>query len=71
MTKYVGAIDVVSQIIVAIDDDRAIFGTFDDVETQLKRYEDIVDLALLYSPHYGLSDADVHENETAILRLTS
>jgi alkanesulfonate monooxygenase SsuD/methylene tetrahydromethanopterin reductase-like flavin-dependent oxidoreductase (luciferase family) len=51
-------------------EDRAVFGTLDDVEAQLKRYEDVVDLALFYSPHYGLSEAEVRENESAILRLT-
>lgn len=54
----------------ALVDDRAVFGPLDDVEAQLKRYEDVVDLALFYSPHYGLSDEEVHDNETAILRLT-
>jgi probable F420-dependent oxidoreductase len=46
----------------------AIFGTPHQVRDQLERYRGIVDVPVLYSPHYGVSPARLEENHYAIIK---
>jgi alkanesulfonate monooxygenase SsuD/methylene tetrahydromethanopterin reductase-like flavin-dependent oxidoreductase (luciferase family) len=55
----------------AMIDERAVFGTSEDVARQLRRYADIVDWALLYPPHFGVGQERVHANELTLIDLAS
>jgi alkanesulfonate monooxygenase SsuD/methylene tetrahydromethanopterin reductase-like flavin-dependent oxidoreductase (luciferase family) len=52
-------------------DERAVFGTPDDVAAQLRRYADAVDWALLYPPHFGVDRERVHANELSLIEVAS
>jgi alkanesulfonate monooxygenase SsuD/methylene tetrahydromethanopterin reductase-like flavin-dependent oxidoreductase (luciferase family) len=52
-------------------DDRAVFGEPGEVASTLKRYEPVLDLALLYSPHYGVEPADIKRNEMALIEVAA
>jgi alkanesulfonate monooxygenase SsuD/methylene tetrahydromethanopterin reductase-like flavin-dependent oxidoreductase (luciferase family) len=52
-------------------DERAVFGTPDNVADQLRRYADTVDWALLYPPHYGVDAESVHANELALIEIAA
>lgn len=52
-------------------EERAVFGPADEVAQQLKRYEGVVDLALLYPPHYGIDAAEMSRNERALAELAA
>ena len=51
----------------AMADERAVFGTPDDVAAQLGRYADVVDWALLYPPHFGVDQERIHANELSLI----
>ena len=55
----------------AMVDERAVFGTPDDVASQLRRYADVVDWALLYPPHFGVDSERVHANELSLIDVAS
>jgi alkanesulfonate monooxygenase SsuD/methylene tetrahydromethanopterin reductase-like flavin-dependent oxidoreductase (luciferase family) len=55
----------------AMVDERAVFGTPDDVADQLRRYADVVDWALLYPPHFGVDQERVHANELRLIEVAS
>jgi len=55
----------------AMVDERAVFGTPDDVAGQLRRYADAVDWALLYPPHFGVDSERVHANELNLIDVAS
>jgi alkanesulfonate monooxygenase SsuD/methylene tetrahydromethanopterin reductase-like flavin-dependent oxidoreductase (luciferase family) len=50
---------------------RAVFGTPDEVNSQLKRYSEVLDLALLYPPSFGVDPADVARNEHALIEIAA
>ncbi len=52
-------------------DERAVFGTLEDVADQLRRYAGVVDWALLYPPHYGVDQKRVHANELSLIEVAS
>jgi alkanesulfonate monooxygenase SsuD/methylene tetrahydromethanopterin reductase-like flavin-dependent oxidoreductase (luciferase family) len=51
----------------AMVDERAVFGTPDDIAAQLGRYADVVDWALLYPPHFGVHQERIHVNELSLI----
>jgi alkanesulfonate monooxygenase SsuD/methylene tetrahydromethanopterin reductase-like flavin-dependent oxidoreductase (luciferase family) len=53
----------------AMVDERAVYGTADDVVEQLRRYADVVDWALLYPPHYGVDAESIHANELRLIEI--
>ena len=55
----------------AMIDERAVFGPPEDIAGQLRRYADIVDWALLYPPHFGVSQERVHANELTLIEVAS
>jgi alkanesulfonate monooxygenase SsuD/methylene tetrahydromethanopterin reductase-like flavin-dependent oxidoreductase (luciferase family) len=55
----------------AMVDERAVFGTPDDVAGQLRRYAGTVDWALLYPPHYGVDRDRVHANELSLIEIAA
>jgi alkanesulfonate monooxygenase SsuD/methylene tetrahydromethanopterin reductase-like flavin-dependent oxidoreductase (luciferase family) len=55
----------------AMVDERAVFGTPEDVADQLRRYADVVDWALLYPPHFGVDQAGIHANELTLIEVAS
>ena len=55
----------------AMIDERAVFGTPEEVAGQLRRYAGIVDWALLYPPHFGVSQQRIHANELALIDVAS
>ena len=55
----------------AMADERAVFGTPEEVADQLRRYEDVVDWALLYPPHFGVDQERVHANELSLIEVAS
>ncbi len=52
-------------------DERAVFGTPEDVAGQLRRYAGAVDWALLYPPHFGVDAGQVHANELSLIQVAS
>ncbi|WP_033295657.1 LLM class flavin-dependent oxidoreductase [Amycolatopsis jejuensis] len=48
-------------------DDRAVFGRPEEVRTQLERYADVLDLALLYPPNFGVDPQAVTRNEYELI----
>jgi alkanesulfonate monooxygenase SsuD/methylene tetrahydromethanopterin reductase-like flavin-dependent oxidoreductase (luciferase family) len=55
----------------AMVEERAVFGTQEDVAGQLRRYEDMVDWAILYPPHFGVDAERIHANELALIEVAS
>ncbi|HEY6491791.1 MAG TPA: LLM class flavin-dependent oxidoreductase [Trebonia sp.] len=55
----------------AMVDERAVFGTPDDVARQLRRYAGTVHWALLYPPHFGVERDQVHANERALIEIAA
>ena len=51
--------------------ERAVFGTPQDVADQLRRYEGVVDWALLYPPNFGVDAERVHANELSLIDVAS
>ena len=52
-------------------DERAVFGTPEQVADQLRRYADVVDWALLYPPHFAVDQERVHANELSLIEVAS
>jgi alkanesulfonate monooxygenase SsuD/methylene tetrahydromethanopterin reductase-like flavin-dependent oxidoreductase (luciferase family) len=48
-------------------EERAVFGTPEQVAEQLRRYADVVDWALLYPPHFGVDQERIHANELSLI----
>lgn len=55
----------------AMVDERAVFGTADDVADQLRRYADAVDWALLYPPHFAVDQDRIHANELSLIEVAA
>ena len=55
----------------AMVDERAVYGTADDIVDQLRRYADVVDWALLYPPHYGVDLDRIHANELRLIEVAA
>lgn len=55
----------------AMVEDRAVFGTPEDIVEQLSRYADVVDWALLYPPHYGVDAERLHANERLLIEVAA
>src|SRR5579863_8158398 len=55
----------------AMVDERAVFGTPEDVAAQLRRYDGAVDWALLYPPHYGVDAERIHANELSLIEVAA
>jgi alkanesulfonate monooxygenase SsuD/methylene tetrahydromethanopterin reductase-like flavin-dependent oxidoreductase (luciferase family) len=55
----------------AMVDERAVYGTADDIVDQLRRYADVVDWALLYPPHYGVEPDRIHANELRLVEIAA
>lgn len=55
----------------AMVEDRAVFGTPEDIVEQLRRYADVVDWALLYPPHYGVDAERLHANERLLIEVAA
>ena len=51
--------------------ERAVFGTPEDIADQLRRYEGVVDWALLYPPNFGVDAERVHANELSLIDVAS
>lgn len=55
----------------AMVEERAVFGTPEDVADQLRRYADVVDWALLYPPHFGVDPERIHANELSLIEVAA
>lgn len=55
----------------AMVEERAVFGTPDDVAGQLRRYAGVVDWALLYPPHFGVGPDRIHANELSLIEVAA
>jgi alkanesulfonate monooxygenase SsuD/methylene tetrahydromethanopterin reductase-like flavin-dependent oxidoreductase (luciferase family) len=55
----------------AMAGERAVFGTPEDVAGQLRRYDGIVDWALLYPPHFGVGQERLHANELSLIEIAA
>lgn len=55
----------------AMVEDRAVFGTPEDIVEQLRRYADVVDWALLYPPHYGVEAERINANEHMLIEVAA
>jgi alkanesulfonate monooxygenase SsuD/methylene tetrahydromethanopterin reductase-like flavin-dependent oxidoreductase (luciferase family) len=55
----------------AMVDERAVFGTQEDVAGQLRRYADVVDWAILYPPHFGVDAERIHANELSLIEVAA
>jgi alkanesulfonate monooxygenase SsuD/methylene tetrahydromethanopterin reductase-like flavin-dependent oxidoreductase (luciferase family) len=55
----------------AMVEERAVFGTPEDVAGQLRRYADVIDWAILYPPHFGVDPERIHANELSLIEVAS
>ncbi|ART67423.1 hypothetical protein BTO20_01380 [Mycobacterium dioxanotrophicus] len=55
----------------AMVDDRAVYGSPEDIVDQLRRYADVVDWALLYPPHFGVESQRIHANEHLLIEIAA
>ena len=55
----------------AMAQDRAVYGTPEEIVEQLRRYADVVDWALLYPPNYGVDPERVHANERLLIEIAA
>ena len=55
----------------AMVEERAVFGTPEDVAGQLGRYAGVVDWAILYPPHFGVDPERIHANELSLIEVAS
>jgi len=55
----------------AMVEDRAVFGTPEDIVEQLRRYAGVVDWALLYPPHYGVDAERITANEHLLIEVAA
>jgi alkanesulfonate monooxygenase SsuD/methylene tetrahydromethanopterin reductase-like flavin-dependent oxidoreductase (luciferase family) len=51
--------------------ERAVFGTAEDVASQLRRYAGVVDWAILYPPHFGVDPDRIHANELSLIEVAA
>jgi alkanesulfonate monooxygenase SsuD/methylene tetrahydromethanopterin reductase-like flavin-dependent oxidoreductase (luciferase family) len=51
--------------------ERAVFGTPEDVASQLRRYASVVDWAILYPPHFGVDPDRIHANELSLIEVAA
>jgi alkanesulfonate monooxygenase SsuD/methylene tetrahydromethanopterin reductase-like flavin-dependent oxidoreductase (luciferase family) len=63
-----GHVDEVGKLAMPLTERRGAYGTIEDVLQTLKSYEGTVDLAMLYSPHYGMTSEEVKQHELALVR---
>lgn len=47
------------------------YGTPEDIVEQLRRYDGIVDWALLYPPHFGVDPARIKANEHMLIEIAA
>jgi alkanesulfonate monooxygenase SsuD/methylene tetrahydromethanopterin reductase-like flavin-dependent oxidoreductase (luciferase family) len=66
-----GDLSRMASIADALVETRAVFGTVEDVAAQLNRYVDVLDIALLYPPHFGVEVADVASIERALVEVAA
>jgi alkanesulfonate monooxygenase SsuD/methylene tetrahydromethanopterin reductase-like flavin-dependent oxidoreductase (luciferase family) len=52
-------------------DERAVFGTPEDVAAQLGRYAGVADWAILYPPHFGVDHERIHANELSLIEVAA
>jgi alkanesulfonate monooxygenase SsuD/methylene tetrahydromethanopterin reductase-like flavin-dependent oxidoreductase (luciferase family) len=55
----------------AMVDERAVFGTQEEVAGQLRRYAGVVDWAILYPPHFGVDAERIHANELSLIEVAA
>src|SRR5256884_312938 len=55
----------------AMVEERAVFGTPEDVAGQLRRYADVIDGAFFYPPHFGVDPERIHANEMSLIEVAS
>ena len=55
----------------AMVEERAAFGTPEDVADQLRRYDGVIDWAILYPPHFGVDPDRIHANELSLIDVAS
>jgi alkanesulfonate monooxygenase SsuD/methylene tetrahydromethanopterin reductase-like flavin-dependent oxidoreductase (luciferase family) len=55
----------------AMVEERAVFGTPEDVASQLRRYAGVVDWAILYPPHFGVDPDRIHANELSLIEVAA
>jgi alkanesulfonate monooxygenase SsuD/methylene tetrahydromethanopterin reductase-like flavin-dependent oxidoreductase (luciferase family) len=55
----------------AMVEERAVFGPPEDVADQLRRYDGIIDWAILYPPHFGVDPERIHANELSLIDVAS
>jgi alkanesulfonate monooxygenase SsuD/methylene tetrahydromethanopterin reductase-like flavin-dependent oxidoreductase (luciferase family) len=55
----------------AMVEERAVFGTPEDVAGQLRRYADVVDWAILYPPHFGVDAERIRANELSLIEVAA
>ena len=55
----------------AMVEERAVFGTPEDVADQLRRYDGVIDWAILYPPHFGVGPERIHANELSLVDVAS
>jgi hypothetical protein len=48
-----------------------VFGTPEDVASQLRRYAGVVDWAILYPPHFGVDAERIHANELSLIEVAA
>jgi len=52
-------------------EERAVFGTPEDVADQLRRYDGVIDWAILYPPHFGVDPERIHAKELSLIDVAS
>ncbi|HEX7323135.1 MAG TPA: LLM class flavin-dependent oxidoreductase [Mycobacterium sp.] len=55
----------------AMVEERAVFGTQEDVAEQLRRYDGVVDWAILYPPNFGVDQDRIHANELSLIEVAA
>jgi alkanesulfonate monooxygenase SsuD/methylene tetrahydromethanopterin reductase-like flavin-dependent oxidoreductase (luciferase family) len=66
-----GDIDGVGRAGLDLVADRAVAGTQLEVSQQLRRYEKVLDLALLYPPYFGVAPEELTRNEYALIAVAA
>jgi alkanesulfonate monooxygenase SsuD/methylene tetrahydromethanopterin reductase-like flavin-dependent oxidoreductase (luciferase family) len=66
-----GDVESVTEAALPMVEERAVYGTVDDVASQLLRYENSLDWALLYPPHYAVEPEEVLANEMRLIEVAA
>jgi alkanesulfonate monooxygenase SsuD/methylene tetrahydromethanopterin reductase-like flavin-dependent oxidoreductase (luciferase family) len=66
-----GDVEGVTQAALPMVDERAVYGTVDDVASQLRRYDNSLDWALLYPPHYAVEPEQILANEMRLIEVAA